>query len=83
MAGIEGRLTYRNVSDTLVYMTTTATTEDKLTKTCYYDAKERRYVVICKQGEIIRHHKLPRTIQTDPPAKRAMRTLTTAFHHFD
>lgn len=62
---------------------TTTTIDNELVRTGYYDNKEKRYVVICKRGEIIRHHKLPRSVQTDPAAKRIMKTLDTSFHHFD
>lgn len=41
-----------------------------MTKTIYWDDKDKRFMVICMQGCRVTHHKVPREI-TDPAAYAA------------
>lgn len=50
-------------------------------KTVYWDDKDKRFMVIVKNGEHVRHHRVPRGIIDRAAADAYAEPLTSVFHH--
>jgi hypothetical protein len=41
-----------------------------MTRTLYYDAKDNRWVLVVMNGNRVKHHSFPKTIQSEKDAKK-------------